>query len=82
MIIYTQRPWEHRQLGNRDRFLELWKADMPIRQMARTLGISISTVWMVAKRMDLHRARTPSQAATYQIRCRRRELLASERSGR
>jgi IS30 family transposase len=70
--MYSQRPWEHRKVGNLDRFMVLWNEGLPIRAIALRLGISLSTVWMVTKRHNLQRAHTPGQAASYQRRRRER----------
>ena len=39
--------------ANRERFMALWEQKMPTRSMALRLGISLSTLWMVRRRLKL-----------------------------
>lgn len=56
--------WED-QPGNRGRFMALWNAGWPTRKIARELGISLSTVWMVRNRCNLQRATNQIEASAY-----------------
>jgi hypothetical protein len=58
---YTSKPWEMTG-DNGDRLRALWDEGVPIRKMAKTLNISLSTLWMATKRMDLKR-RAPIAAS-------------------
>ena len=44
--------WEDHR-ANRERFMALWDQKMPTRAMALRLGISLSTLWMVRRRLKL-----------------------------
>jgi len=46
-------PWETTGEDNTERFTALWHSGMPTRRMAKTLEISISTLWKVRKRLGL-----------------------------
>ena len=54
--------WED-DADNRERFMALWDQKVPTRAMALRLGISLSTLWMVRRRLKLpgRDVRTPPQ---------------------
>jgi hypothetical protein len=52
---------------NRTRFIALWEAGVPTRAMAVRLGISLSTVWEVRRRLNLPARQSGSPG---EARCR------------
>lgn len=54
------RRWEHQAPTNVERYTALEAARTPIRAMARELGISLSTLWMVRRRLGLPLRCAPS----------------------
>lgn len=63
-LNYSSKPWEMTG-DNAERLRALWDAGVPTRTMAKALNISVSTLWLATKRMDLKRrvATNPQCAA-------------------
>lgn len=51
--------WEIAHPDQLDQFLRLWRTGVSTRQMARQIGVSLSTLWQITRRLDLPRRAVP-----------------------